>query len=333
MDVFLAGGTGSFGCKFIERIYKAQKYQRNYLIEKVYIYSRDEKKQYDLREKYFNWNYFSFIIGDIRDKERLEQVFPKNIDVVINAAALKHVPQCEIYPIEAIKTNVLGAFNLMEISKKFKVKKYLAISTDKACKPINTYGLTKALQEKLVIASNFDKANTLFSCVRYGNVMNSRGSVIPLFVEKAKLNQSLPVTSEEMTRFLMTLDDSVDLILFALKEMKGGEIFVYKAKSCRIIDLASAIIKKYGSCSDIEIIGIRPGEKINEELISISEASITKNLSDKFACIYPQSEIKFNNKPYNYSSDQYLELDIDKLIKIISKVIGEKQYEFEIQFS
>ncbi len=333
MNVFITGGTGSFGHKFLERVKHDQFYKNDYSIEKVYVYSRDEKKQYDLRCEYPSWNYLNLIIGDVRDRERLEQIFPKDVDVVLNAAALKHVPACEEYPIEAIKTNVLGAFNVMEVAKKFKVKKYLAISTDKGCRPISSYGITKALQEKLTISSNSEDRPTIFSCVRYGNVMNSRGSVIPLFVEKAKMNKPLPITDKNMTRFLMSLEDSVDLVLTALRGMKGREIFIYKAKSCRIEDLAKAIIKRYGAYNDIEYVGIRPGEKIHEELISEDESLVTQDLDEKYSVIYPQSVDKLNEEPESYSSDKYIETNIDNIIKTIENIIeGRSSYDFKIRF-
>ncbi|HIP90470.1 MAG TPA: UDP-N-acetylglucosamine 4,6-dehydratase (inverting) [Candidatus Nanopusillus sp.] len=271
--ILITGGTGSFGKKFTERIF--QKFEP----EKVIIFSRDEYKQYLMKKKFPPEKYpIRYFIGDVRDRDRIYRAFD-GVDYVVHAAALKQVPVAEYNPFEAVKTNIIGAQNIIDAAIDMGVKKVVGLSTDKAVNPINLYGATKLVLEKIFIAGNsyVGKKDTTFSVVRYGNVVGSRGSVIPLFLELIKRGEKkLPITDIRMTRFWLTLDEAVDLVLFALKESVGGEVFVPKVPSMRIVDLAKAICP---NC-EFEIIGIRPGEKLHETLISEDEARNTVIFED-----------------------------------------------------
>lgn len=273
-SILITGGTGSFGHKFTERILKEHD------PKKVIILSRDEFKQYQMEKKFPKDKYpMRYFIGDIRDKDRLYRAF-EGVDVVIHAAALKQVPVAERNPFEAVKTNVLGAQNIVDAAIDRGVKKVIGLSTDKAVNPINLYGATKLVLEKTFVAGNsyVGEKDTIFSMVRYGNVAGSRGSVIPFFVKLAKEGKKeLPITDPTMTRFWITLDQSVDLVLFALKESVGGEVFIPKVPSMKITDLAEVVCPGYKQ----NVIGIRPGEKIHESLVSRSEARNTVIYEDK----------------------------------------------------
>jgi UDP-N-acetylglucosamine 4,6-dehydratase/5-epimerase len=267
-SILVTGGTGSFGKKFVETI--LLQYPE---IERVVVYSRDELKQYDMSLQFSTENYkqIRYFIGDVRDKDRLSNAL-EGIDIVIHAAALKQVPACEYNPFEAIKTNIHGAQNVIEASIERGVKQVVALSTDKAAAPINLYGATKLCSDKLFVAANYFKGkhDIKFSVVRYGNVMGSRGSVIPFFLDK-KSEGVLPITDERMTRFNITLEDGVKLVLYALQNMWGGEIFVPKIPSYKITDVAMAIAP---DCEQ-KIVGIRPGEKLHEEMITLTDALCT----------------------------------------------------------
>lgn len=264
-SVLVTGGTGSFGQKFVERILSGYP-----AVERLVVFSRDELKQYEMSKLYPESKYpqIRYFIGDVRDKERLRRAF-EGIDIVVHAAALKQIPACEYNPFEAIKTNILGAQNVIEASIESGVKQVVALSTDKAAAPINLYGATKLCSDKLFAAANNfrGKRDLKFSVVRYGNVMGSRGSVIPFFMEKRR-DGMLPVTDDRMTRFNITLREGVDLVLFALEHMWGGEIFVPKIPSYRIMDVAEAVAP---GCR-VEMVGIRPGEKLHEEMITETDA-------------------------------------------------------------
>jgi UDP-N-acetylglucosamine 4,6-dehydratase (inverting) len=267
-QVLITGGTGSFGKKFVEMIYA-----RFPGVERVVIYSRDELKQFEMSQLYPAREYPSirFFIGDVRDLPRLGRAM-EGIDTVVHAAALKQVPAAEYNPSEAIKTNVLGAQNVIEAALESGVRRVVALSTDKAAAPINLYGATKLCSDKLFIAANNMRGNrdVFFSVVRYGNVMGSRGSVIPFFLERRKTGV-LPITDERMTRFNISLEEGVNMVLYALEHSLGGEIFVPKIPSYRLMDVAEAIGPK---CSK-PIIGIRPGEKLHEEMITESDSQNT----------------------------------------------------------
>ena len=284
--IFISGGTGSFGKAFIEKVLK-----KHPDIARIVIYSRDELKQWELKEKYPENTYpqLRFFLGDIRDFDRLKLAL-EDIDTVIHAAALKQVPAAEYNPMEFIKTNIIGAENLIRASLESKVKKIVALSTDKAAAPINLYGATKLCSDKLFIAANNIKGSRdlKISVVRYGNVMGSRGSVIPYFIKKSK-SGILPITDKKMTRFNITLNQGIDMVLEALSNAEGGEIFVPKIPSYRVTDVAKAICPE---CS-MPITGIRPGEKIYEEMITQADSYTTYDLG-KYYIIFPNNEELIN---------------------------------------
>ncbi|WP_338751615.1 UDP-N-acetylglucosamine 4,6-dehydratase (inverting) [Bacillus sp. FJAT-52991] len=273
--VLVTGGTGSFGQKFIKRAL-----QQN--VKKVIVFSRDELKQYEMAQEFTDPR-MRFFIGDVRDKERLYRAFD-GVDIVIHAAALKHVGACEYNPFEAIKTNIHGAQNIIEAAIDRNVKKVIALSTDKAASPVNLYGATKLASDKLFVAANsyVGERETKFSVVRYGNVVGSRGSVVPFF-KKIKETGRLPITDERMTRFWITLDQGVQFVLDNLQRMHGGEIFVPKIPSMTVTDLARAIAPE----CEIDIIGIRPGEKLHEAMIMEDDARHTKEF-DTYYVIQPE---------------------------------------------
>jgi UDP-N-acetylglucosamine 4,6-dehydratase/5-epimerase len=280
-SILITGGTGSFGKKFVEMV--LQKYPN---VKKLIIYSRDELKQFEMSQTFPESKYpaMRYFIGDVRDGERLRRAC-EGVDTIIHAAALKQVPAAEYNPMECIKTNIIGAENVINAAMDAGVKDVVALSTDKAAAPINLYGATKLCSDKLfVAANNFKGARKLkFSVVRYGNVMGSRGSVIPFFLEKRN-SGVLPITDVNMTRFNISLEDGVELVLFAHEHALGGEIFVPKIPSYRITELAEAIGPK---CKQ-DIVGIRPGEKIHEEMITKSDSFFTVDLGHYYA-ILPQS--------------------------------------------
>ncbi len=277
-SLLLTGGTGSFGKAFVKKI--LDKYPN---IERLVIFSRDELKQYEMSQIFNQSDYpgIRYFLGDVRDQERLHRAL-EGIDVVVHAAALKQVPAAEYNPFECIKTNIMGAQNLVEACLESDVKRVVALSTDKAAAPINLYGATKLASDKLIAAANniVGKRDLRFSIVRYGNVMGSRGSVIPYFLKQRKTGV-LPITDEAMTRFNITLDESVDLVIEAFERTLGGEIFVPKIPSYRIGELAEAI----GPECKKTIVGIRPGEKLHEEMITSSDSFYTVDFGDTYAIL------------------------------------------------
>jgi UDP-N-acetylglucosamine 4,6-dehydratase (inverting) len=282
-SILVTGGTGSFGKKFVETVLT------NYPeITRIVVYSRDELKQFEMAQEFSESKYHQlrYFIGDVRDKDRLSRAM-EGIDIVIHAAALKQVPAAEYNPFEAIKTNILGAQNVIEASIDKGVQQVVALSTDKAAAPINLYGATKLCSDKLFVAANNFKGkhDIKFSVVRYGNVMGSRGSVIPFFLKK-RHDGVLPITDERMTRFNITLEDGVSLVLYALENMWGGEIFVPKIPSYNVIDVAEAIAP---GCKK-EIVGIRPGEKLHEEMITETDALSTIEF-DNYFVILPSMQL------------------------------------------
>lgn len=273
--LLITGGTGSFGKAVLDRFLNSD-------IGEIRIFSRDEKKQDDLRKE-LNNNKAKFYIGDVRDYNSISDAM-RGVDFVFHAAALKQVPSCEFFPMEAIKTNVIGAGNVIEAAVQHKVKKLICLSTDKAVYPINAMGLSKAMMEKVMIARsrNLSNAETILCGTRYGNVMASRGSVIPLFIDQIKAGKPLTITDPEMTRFMMTLDDAVDLVLFAFKNGGQGDIFVQKSPASTIEDLAKAIIELYKVKSEIRIIGTRHGEKLYETLVNREEMVKAEDLGEYY---------------------------------------------------
>ena len=280
--ILITGGTGSFGNRVAAHLLKQSP-------ARIRIFSRDEKKQWEMQQAY---PHFQYIVGDVRDEHSLEEAM-SGVDLVFHAAALKHVPSCEQYPFEAYKTNVTGSQNACRTAKAAGVKTFVALSTDKAVKPLNAMGTSKAMMEKLVCSQNQDGGTTKFCCVRYGNVMGSRGSVIPLFKRQINNDEPITITVPEMTRFLMTLDQSVGLVLHAMQHATGGEIFVRKAPACTIGKLAEAICNKYsskGTDHPIHVTGIRPGEKLHEILVNEYEMQrVTEE--DLFYAIHPEYNV------------------------------------------
>lgn len=278
-SILITGGTGSFGKKFVETI--LWQYPE---IERLVVYSRDELKQFEMSQLFSEETFkqLRYFIGDVRDKDRLLRAM-EGIDIVIHAAALKQVPACEYNPFEAIKTNIIGAQNVIDACIEKGVKRVVALSTDKAAAPINLYGATKLCSDKLFVAANNcrGKRDLTFSVVRYGNVMGSRGSVIPFFLKKRN-DGVLPITDERMTRFNITLEDGVKLVLYALENMWGGETFVPKIPSYKITDVAKAIAPH----CDQQNVGIRPGEKLHEEMITMTDALSTIEF-EKYFVILP----------------------------------------------
>ena len=285
--LLITGGTGSFGKSVL-------KYFISSNINEIRIFSRDEKKQDDMRNE-LNNNKLKFYIGDVRDTESLINAC-RGVDYVFHAAALKQVPSCEFYPSEAIKTNIIGTENILDASITCNVKKVVVLSTDKAVYPINAMGMSKAMAEKLLIAkSRFQqKSETTFCITRYGNVMASRGSVIPLFVSQIKKNEPLSITDPQMTRFLMSLQDSVELVVYALLNGKRGDIFVQKSPAATVLDLAKALLDIFNKKNKLNIIGTRHGEKLYETLISREEMARAKDLKKYY-------RIPADTRDLNYS--------------------------------
>jgi UDP-N-acetylglucosamine 4,6-dehydratase len=276
--ILITGGTGSFGHAFVRRMLATQEDCT------LCVFSRDELKQYEMARQFGDDPRLRFFIGDVRDRDRLQRAM-NGIDLVVHAAALKHVPVCEFNPAEAVKTNILGSQNVVDAAIDAGVPRTVALSTDKAVNPVNLYGASKLCAEKLFVHGNVyaGPQDTRFSCVRYGNVMGSRGSVIPLF-QKQALSGSLTITDRRMTRFWLSLDSAVDLVLHAVSEMKGGEIFVPKIPSMRVVDLARAIAPN----AKIEEVGRRPGEKLHEVLLTAEESRNTEDQGRHFV-IRPDS--------------------------------------------
>lgn len=301
-NILITGGTGSFGHKFCEMVLK------KYKPAKLIVFSRDELKQYEMKQK-FPDNAFDkkspmrYLIGDVREENRLLHAF-NGVDIVIHAAALKQVPSCEYNPMEAVKTNVIGAMNVVTAAINAGVKKVIALSTDKAASPINLYGATKLCSDKIFTAARAyaGAQEIVFSVVRYGNVLGSRGSVIPFFLEE-KSKGVLPITDERMTRFWITLQQGVDFVLACMKRMKGGEVFVPKIPSMKITDLARVIAPE---CK-LSFIGIRPGEKIHEVMIGSDDARTTLEFDDHFVIGWNKRPNFLKGKPcplgFRYGSD------------------------------
>ena len=289
--ILVTGGTGSFGKKFIRTILD------RYPVKKVIVYSRDELKQFEMQQMFKNESRLRFFIGDVRDKERLYLAF-RGVDIVIHAAAIKQVPAAEYNPMECIKTNIIGAENIIEASLYTKVQRVIALSTDKAANPINLYGATKLCSDKIFVAGNnlVGDRDLKFSVVRYGNVAGSRGSVVPFFRNLiANGAQELPITDAEMTRFWITLDQGVQFVLNNLVRMHGGEVFVPKIPSIRIVDLASAMAPELKQT----IIGIRPGEKIHEVMCPRDDFQHTLEFDNLFII---KPSITFANANQDYTT-------------------------------
>ena len=287
--LLITGGTGSFGNAVMTRFLNTDHFKE------IRIFSRDEKKQDDMRKK-FNHPKIKFYIGDVRDLASVEPAV-KGVDYIFHAAALKQVPSCEFFPLEAVKTNVLGTDNVLTAAEKYEVKKVVVLSTDKAAYPINAMGMSKAMMEKVMVAKsrNLDDSKTIFCGTRYGNVMASRGSVIPLFVDKIKKGLPLTVTDPNMTRFMMTLEDAVDLVLYAFENGKQGDLFVQKSPAATIDDLTKALLQLYKVDNEVKIIGTRHGEKLYETLVNREDMVKAEDMGDYY-------RIPADNRGLNYES-------------------------------
>ncbi len=321
--LLITGGTGSFGNAFLKGAVQ------NDFYSEIRIFSRDEKKQDDLRKK-LNSDKVKFYIGDVRDQESVSKVV-SGVDYIFHAAALKQVPSCEFFPIEAVKTNILGTNNVLSAAEEFGVKKAVVLSTDKAAYPINAMGMTKALMEKTMMAAarNLNPEKSVFCGTRYGNVMASRGSVIPLFIEQIKNNKPLTITKPEMTRFMMTLDDAVALVQFAFENGNNGDLFIQKSPAATIQTLAEALISLYNSKSEIQNIGIRHGEKMYETLVTKEEMAKSDDLGDYYRVSADNRDLNYDkyfskgdNTTINeeYNSDNTNRLDVDQMKELLLKL-------------
>lgn len=282
--LLITGGTGSFGNAVLNRFLDTD-------IAQIRIFSRDEKKQHDMRKKYNN-DKLKFYIGDVRDKRSVDYAM-SDVDYVFHAAALKQVPSCEFYPMEAVKTNIMGTENVLDAAVEAGVKKVICLSTDKAVYPINAMGISKALMEKVMVAKSRNADKTVICATRYGNVMASRGSVIPIFVNQVKSGDAITVTDPNMTRFLMSLDEAVELVLYAFKNAKPGEIFVQKAPACTVEVLAMAVRELFEAQNDIKVFGTRHGEKLYETLLTREEMATAQDLPGYYKIVPDNRDLNY----------------------------------------
>jgi UDP-glucose 4-epimerase len=300
--LLITGGTGSFGNAVMERFLNTD-------IKEIRIFSRDEKKQDDMRKHYKN-DKLKFYIGDVRDIASVKNAM-HGVDYIFHAAALKQVPSCEFFPLEAVKTNIIGTDNVLTAAIEYGVKKVICLSTDKAAYPINAMGISKAMMEKVFVAKSktVDPDKTLICGTRYGNVMASRGSVIPLFIEQIKSGQPLTVTDPNMTRFLMSLEEAVELVIFAFQNAQAGDIMVQKSPASRIGDLAQAIKELFNADNEIKIIGTRHGEKRYETLLTKEEYVVAEDLGDFYRVPADQRDLNYDK--YFVEGDQKLSTDVE----------------------
>jgi UDP-N-acetylglucosamine 4,6-dehydratase/5-epimerase len=319
--LLITGGSGSFGNAVLDKFLSSE-------ISEIRIFSRDEKKQHDMRVKYNNPK-IKFFIGDVRNKESIRPAM-NGVDYVFHAAALKQVPSCEFFPIEAVKTNVLGTENVLTVAIEFNVKKVICLSTDKAVYPINAMGVSKAMMEKTFVAKSRNTNDTVICGTRYGNVMASRGSVIPHFFQQIKDGKNITVTNPEMTRFMMTLEDAVNLVLYAFKNGNPGDIFVQKSPASSIGLLANTMKEIYNSKVSIENIGIRHAEKVHETLLSKEERIISEDLGDYFRVPSDNRDLNYNKYFFEgnslsgnlseYNSSNTRQLEKIELKKLLAKI-------------
>jgi len=320
--LLISGGTGSFGNAVLRRFLETD-------IKEIRIFSRDEKKQDDMRKRYNN-SKLKFYIGDVRDYQSVLNAV-RGVDYIFHAAALKQVPSCEFYPLEAVKTNVLGTGNVLEVAIACGVKRVVCLSTDKAVYPINAMGISKAMMEKVIVAKSRSSESTVICATRYGNVMASRGSVIPLFVDQIRAGRALSITDPNMTRFMMTLDDAVDLVLYAFEHGTPGEIFVQKAPAATIETLVQSLIALLGVPDhEIQVIGTRHGEKLYESLLTREEMVCARDLGGYY-CIPPdlrdlnygkyveQGEVRIS-EAVDYNSHNTRRLDVDGMKALLMKL-------------
>ena len=316
--LLVTGGSGSFGQTMVQ-------YFLNTDIKEIRVFSRDEEKHDRMRNKYKDAR-IKYYIGDVRDKKSIEEA-TEDVDLCFHAAALKEVPSCEFWPMEAVKTNIIGSNNVIDACIKNQVKRLVVLSTDKAVYPINAMGMTKAVMEKLMISKsrNIDPSKTVICATRYGNVMASRGSVIPLFVKQCKENKPITITDPKMTRFLMSLDESVELVLFAFQNAHNGDRFVQKAPASTIMDLALAIQSIFNAKNEIKIIGARHGEKIHETLIGREDMIKAENMGNFYRIPADMRDLNYDkylssgneeiNITQDYTSENTRRLNVDEIIE------------------
>lgn len=319
--LLITGGTGSFGNAVLNRFVNSD-------FKEIRIFSRDEKKQDELRRQ-LSIPKVKFYIGDVRDYRSVETAV-RGVDYIYHAAALKQVPSCEFFPIEAVKTNVLGTENVLDAAIKYNVKSVVVLSTDKAVYPINAMGISKAMMEKVLIAKSRNAGNTVISGTRYGNVMASRGSVIPLFVELMQQGKDLTLTDPKMTRFMMTLEDAVDLVLFAFNNAEPGDMFVQKAPAATVETLAKALLDLYKSNSKLKVIGTRHGEKLYESLLTREERVKAEDLGGYYRVPADNRDLNYANyfsegevdmdKVEDYHSHNTEQLDVEGMKKLLLKL-------------
>ncbi len=319
----ITGGTGSFGNAVLKRFLNSD-------IREIRIFSRDEKKQDDMRQ-FYNNSKIKYYIGDVRNYESINSAL-KGVDFVFQAAALKQVPSCEFFPVEAVRTNVLGCENVLNAAMENKVSRVIVLSTDKAVYPINAMGMSKALSEKVMVAKsrNLNGTDIVFCGTRYGNVMASRGSVIPLFIDQIKSGNPLTITDPNMTRYMMTLDDAVDLVLFAFKNGNPGDIFVQKSPACTIEVLAKALLELYKANNPIKIIGTRHGEKLYETLVNREEMTKAEDLGNFYRIPADTRDLNYNqffiegeaqiSQMEEYTSHNTVRLNIEETKQLLLKL-------------
>ena len=327
-SLLITGGTGSFGNAVLRRMLKTD-------IKEIRIFSRDEKKQDDMRQ-YYNSDKIKYYIGDVRNYESIRSAM-RGVDYVFQAAALKQVPSCEFFPVEAVRTNVLGCDNVLNAAIENKVQRVIVLSTDKAVYPINAMGMSKALSEKVMIAKsrNLNGTGIVFCGTRYGNVMASRGSVIPLFIDQIKNGKPLTITDPNMTRYMMTLDDAVDLVIFAFKNGNPGDIFVQKSPATTIEVLAKALLELYKANNEIRVIGTRHGEKLYETLVNREEMVKADDLGDFYRIPADTRDLNYNRffiegeagiaQIEEYNSHNTTRLDIEGTIKLLLRLDSIKE--------
>ena len=319
--LLITGGTGSFGNAVLKRFLDSD-------LKEIRILSRDEKKQDDMRRRLVT-NKIKYFIGDVRDRHSVD-VAMNGVDYVFHAAALKQVPSCEFFPLEAVKTNVIGAGNVMDSAVAHGVKNVVVLSTDKAVYPINSMGMSKALMEKVMVAKSRNTSSTVLCGTRYGNVMASRGSVIPLFVDQIKQGKDITVTDPNMTRFMMTLEDAVDLVLFAFENAQPGDIFVQKAPASTLSDLAQALKELYKVNNDIKIIGTRHGEKLYESLVNREDMLKAEDMGGYYRIPSDNRDLNYEkyfsegeedvSKVEDYHSHNTLRLDVEGTKDLLMKL-------------
>ncbi len=321
--LLITGGTGSFGNAVLKRFLNSD-------IREIRIFSRDEKKQDDMRQ-FYNSSKIKYYIGDVRSYESINSAL-KGVDFVFQAAALKQVPSCEFFPVEAVRTNVLGCENVLNAAMENKVSRVIVLSTDKAVYPINAMGMSKALSEKVMVAKSrsLNGTNIVFCGTRYGNVMASRGSVIPLFIEQIKSGNPLTITDPNMTRYMMTLDNAVDLVLFAFENGNPGDIFVQKSPACTIEVLAKALLELYKANNPIKIIGTRHGEKLYETLVNREEMTKAEDLGNFYRIPADTRDLNYNqffiegeaqiSQMEEYTSHNTVRLNIDETKQLLLKL-------------